>query len=161
MLYCVDTHMVIWGIKRECTNGQENMIDRATHFINECELNQHKILIPTIVVAEILGNVPLHDHARLTEKISNLFMVIPFDIAAARAYAKMMAEQKVAIEDAKANDYTSRHIKADFMIAATAIARQCHRLYTEDKALLSFATPYIEVHKISDIDVPPSQPQLI
>ena len=50
--------------------------------------------------------------------------------------------------------------KADFQIAAIAVANSCNTLYTEDGPLHRIVERYLDVKKISDISLPPYQPQL-
>lgn len=154
MLYCVDTHMLIWGIKQQCTPGQEDMIERAKSFIGHCQLKGHKLLIPSVVVAEMLVGLPLEAHGDFIRTLEQLFMVAPFDIGVSAVYSKMYIEQKGTIDLLTAAGVTKRKIKADFMIAATAVSRQCQSLYTGDVEIIRFAGPYIRVEEIKDIPLP-------
>lgn len=31
---CIDSHLIIWGIKKEASKGQEHMIEKAENFFN-------------------------------------------------------------------------------------------------------------------------------
>ena len=57
-IVCIDTHIVIWGIKKQATKGQENMISRAESFLNWLDENKKKIIIPVPVISELLVPVP-------------------------------------------------------------------------------------------------------
>ncbi len=53
-MVCLDTHVIIWGIKEEASPGQENMVQRAKSYIRH-QVNQGvNLMIPAPVVAEAL-----------------------------------------------------------------------------------------------------------
>ena len=54
---CVDTNILIWYIKKECTKGQEDMLEKAEYLFDYFERSEILIVIPSLVVAELLGNV--------------------------------------------------------------------------------------------------------
>lgn len=49
-LVCFDTQIIIWGVKRQATPGQEDNIDKAKYLINTCEENGIDIMVPSVVV---------------------------------------------------------------------------------------------------------------
>lgn len=48
-------------------------------------------------------------------------------------------------------------MKADYQIAATALANGCEALYTGDDGLAKFARPHLPVVRIAEIFVLPEQ----
>ena len=43
-IVCLDTHIVIWGIKKEASDGQENLILQAENFLKWLDENKKKIM---------------------------------------------------------------------------------------------------------------------
>ena len=157
MLVCFDTHAIIWGIKEECTPGQEEMIQRAKQLIRMCEEQGHRIIIPSIVVSELLIGIPLGKHADFVNQINESYIVAPYDTPASVQCARMWLEKRALVNSLRESGVAKRELKADFMIAATAIARKCDCIYTEDRELERFAESYIEVNRISDVLLPATQ----
>ena len=58
-LICFDNHVLIWGIKEQAAEGQNDKIVLAKRFINKLSADDNAlILIPSIVVAEFLIPIP-------------------------------------------------------------------------------------------------------
>ena len=55
---CLDTMILIWGVKRESTPGQELKIKNAVAFLKDLEEQGAQIIIPAPVLAEVLTRVP-------------------------------------------------------------------------------------------------------
>ena len=53
-IVCLDTQIVIWGVKKQSTPDQSEMILRAEYLLEKFLSSGTKILVPSIVVAEIL-----------------------------------------------------------------------------------------------------------
>ncbi len=160
-LICIDTHAVIWGVKREATPGQEEMIDRAVAFLKECEDRKDRVMLPAVVLAELLAAVPPEDRTAFVDQMHMLFHIAPFDAQAALRYGVMYQD----FRSRNNHDHNNRNpspsrecVKADRMIAATAVARQCDALCTEDDGLSNFARGHIALRKISQM---PAQPTLL
>ncbi len=150
-LVCFDTHFVIWGFKQEATSGQEDYIARALYVIQQCEERGDNIAIPAIVLGELLSNIPEEMRADFIRGFEQGLVVLPFDARAALVYARMWAKRKRFAE------YTREETKADYMIAATAVANQCSRIYSNDEGLKAFASDHIPVVSIAEIRLPPQQ----
>jgi len=153
-LVCFDTNFVIWGIKREATPGQEGNIDRASHVVEQCSKNGTRILIPSIVLGELLSNLDAEAHDPFVQMLAKLFIIAPYDSRAAIHYARMWKNRSKAT----GLPFTRGEMRADFMIAAVAIANKCECIYSHDQGFANFASPFISIIPISQIVLPASQP---
>lgn len=159
MIYCVDSQILIWGIKKQCTEGQENKIEKAMHFFKKVDEEQHQILIPTIVIAEILAPEPREKHSMYMEVINDNFMIGEFNTMCAIRYAHILHDKFDDLKKfAHDNGIRREKMKADFMVLATALAYGADTLYTNDKGLTKFANPYIHVSDLPNL--PPKQTEL-
>ena len=72
-IICLDNHALIWGIKEQCTEGQEDMIPRTKKFFDSID-NDTSVLIPAIVVAEFLMPIPQELHAMVLNFFNKNFI---------------------------------------------------------------------------------------
>jgi predicted nucleic acid-binding protein len=148
-LICFDTQIIIWGVRKYATVRQEINIEKAKYLIESCEKEQIKIMIPSVVVAEVLCALEPSLHNSFNQLITRKFMVMPFDTQAALYFAKLWREKK-QIKDTI--EISRSEMKADFMIVATALARGADCIYSEDKGLRKFAQDYIKVKPLPSFD---------
>jgi predicted nucleic acid-binding protein len=153
-LVCFDSNFIIWGIKQEATAGQETKIEKAEHVVVQAAKEGKHILIPSVALGEVLSSMPENEREPFVRRISAAFIVVPYDIPAAIHFARMWQTRQANTA------YTRNETKADFMIAAIAVANQCECIYSNDDGLCTFATPHIKVLRIEDIVIPPTQPPL-
>jgi len=132
-LVCFDTQIIIWGVKRQATPGQEDNIDKA-----KCEKDGIDIMVPSVVVAEILCALE-----------PGLHIVPPFDTQAALHFAEMWRNKKQLKDE---SGISRAEMKADYMITATAIARGAKCIYSQDAGLKKFAQDYIDVRPLPSIE---------
>lgn len=152
-LVCLDTHILIWGIKEEAEPGQEDMIPKAKSFLKWLEDNKAKVFVPAVVVAELLMRVPPEEHGRMLDFFRRNFITPPFDTVAASCFAKIW--QKKASNDIikklkKDLSITREKMKIDFQIVAIAVTRRASCIYSYDPGMLKFAEGFIPVEKIPD-----------
>lgn len=150
-LVCFDTNFVIWGIKRQATAGQDGNIAKAVYLLQQLEQQDKQILIPTIVLGEVLASLPVEQHASFVMLIRRSFILAPYDAAAASHFARMWQKR------AKDSSHSRSETKADYMIAAVAMANQCESIYSNDDGLRKFASDHIPVIGIEEISIPPEQ----
>jgi len=149
MIYCVDSQILIWGIKKQFTEGQENKIERAESFFRKVDEEGHQILIPTVVLAEILAPEPKGKYSMYMDVINESFMIGEFNTMCAIRYAEILHNRFEDLKQFAHNNGIRREkMKADFMVLATALAYNAHTLYTNDKGLLSIASGYIQACEI-------------
>lgn len=156
MVVCIDSHAIIWGIKKQATTGQEDMVAKAEHFFNWIDQNEHDVIIPSIVVAEILAPEPVTIHAKYLEILQNSFIIANFDARAALKYAQLMQGRFDDVKRISAEQGRfKQEMKVDHLIIATAIVHKASCIYSYDNALKAFATGYINVREFPPI--PPKQ----
>jgi predicted nucleic acid-binding protein len=151
MIYCIDSNIIIWGIKKQASKGQEEMIARAEQIFAKADELEDYILIPTVALSEILAPELPHIRAKYLEIFKKSFIVAPFDERAALKYAEIMHERFEEVKDLAASTNTPRQkTKVDHMIIATALVHGATAIYSTDEGLRKFAKGLIDVR-----DVPP------
>ncbi len=65
------------------------MVSKAEYFFEWVDNNDHEIIIPTIVVAEVLAPEPETIRAKYLETLSKAFIIVNFDVRAALKYAQL------------------------------------------------------------------------
>lgn len=154
MICCIDANTYIWGIKKQCTPGQEEMLQKAEHLFAWMDENKHFIMMPTIVIAEILAPEPLEKHPVLLEKITRQFMVPQFDMRAASMYATMFRNRIEELKKiAKENNIDQQKMKTDHLIIACAVVNGANCIYSHDIGIKTFGQKYIDIK-----DLPPLPP---
>ena len=146
-LVCFDTQIIIWGVKKQATPGQEPNIDKAEFLIEQCEKDKIQVMLPSIVVAELLCAIDPSQYSAFNQIMQSRFMIIPFDMIAAAYFGKMWQERK-KIESKKIEGISRAEMKADLMIIATALSRKAECIYSEDGPLTRFAQDFIEVRPL-------------
>lgn len=146
-MVCLDTHVIIWGIKEEASPGQKNMVQRAKSYIKH-QVNQGvDLIIPAPVVAEALirGEV---DHLRTI--IERSFFVAAFDSPAAFLAAEL--ERSREVDELFQKGHVPRsHIRIDTQIAAIAITQKAEMIISHDPYMRTIAQNRIQVIEIPDI----------
>lgn len=152
MIYCIDSQIFIWGIKKQCTAGQENMIEKAEYFFKRVDEEGHHILMPTIVIAEVLAPEPIEKYPFLMDVINRNFMVGEFNTMCAIRYANFLHKRFDDLKKfAHDNGIRKEKMKADFMVLATALAYNADILFTNDNGLLKVSQGYIKADNIPDL----------
>ncbi|WP_286696012.1 type II toxin-antitoxin system VapC family toxin [Spongiibacter sp. UBA1325] len=153
-LVCVDTHILIWGIRERAEDGQEVMIHRTKAFIEWCKSNKTTIMVPSIVVGELLTAIePMH-HAMVVNLLESGFDLPSYDAKAAALFARLWREKHesgLVAKLQKEMQATRQELKADCMIVATAITRNAEVLYSHDAKLKKFANGNIAVKEIPEL----------
>lgn len=149
MVLCIDSQIFIWGIKKQCTEGQENMIQRAEYFFKWADEEKHHLLIPTVVIAEILAPEPKETHAELMSIISDNFIIGNFDTLCAIRYANLLNNRFEDLKEfAKDNGIRREKMKTDHMIVSTALAYNANIIYSNDAHLKTYAKGLILVSDV-------------
>jgi len=153
---CIDTHVLIWGIKQSANQGQEDLIPRASELLSSCKKNNEMIIVPSVVAAEFLTGIPHRDHGQVIKLLSSFCHIQPFDANCASLHAKLWQEKQDSgiIQAMRSSDTATRQeIKADCMIVSTALANNARFIYTHDRGLTFFAQGSIECREIPNIPV--------
>ena len=143
---CVDTQILIWGIKREASEGQALMIERAVRFLQKLEETKTQVILPSVVIGELLVRVPEDCHQDILGLFTKNFMLSPFDARAAFIYSqitrrKMGEEVKSQLEMDPCRG--RNHLKADRMIIATAVAHGAICIYSNDDHIRVYSEGFI------------------
>jgi predicted nucleic acid-binding protein len=155
-LICFDTMIVVWGIQGWANNNQDSMIKRAKQAIINCQEGNHKIIIPSIVLAEILSGIDTEKRKDFHDLVSRNFLVIPFDTLAALEFANLW-DNKVNRDKIKSNlddkgiKITRAEMKADLMIISTAKSKKSEFIYSHDEKFISCAEGIIDVKYLPEI----------
>lgn len=158
---CLDTHILIWGIKEECKKGQEDMISKAKAFLKWLDDEKIKPLIPTVVLGELLMPIPSEKHNEYISIFQNNFLIVSYDVAAASCFAKIWHSKidNKTIEKIKTDHKLSRsEIKADLQIVAIAVTQKVSCIYSYDSNVKKFAEGYIEVKEMPILSKPMKLP---
>ncbi len=152
---CIDTNIIIWGVKKECTAGQEDMMEKTKFFFDWVQNNKINVYITSITLAELLCNMDETKQNDFTKIITNTFPIISFNANTATIYGKLWltGKEKKLLEQAKNKqiDTNRQRMKVDYQIVACAIAANCDALFTHDKGLQYFADDKIKVYQITNI----------
>jgi hypothetical protein len=148
-LICFDNHVLIWGIKEQATEGQEDNIPKAKRFIGSLA-SDDIVLIPSVVVAEYLIPIPVDKHAKILKMFNRNFFVAPFDARAASKFSQIWQTNKPSEIANKviSEQKTRAELRADSMIVAIAVAQKAECIYSHDKHVKNFAKGFIEVKEI-------------
>lgn len=150
-LVCLDTHFLIWGIKEECTPGQEAMIPQTKIFFRYLDEQSTRVIIPSIALFEFLMPVPPDRHAQLVKEVTSKFMVSPLDAIASSMAAEIWYKKKASgvIKSLLADSKSVRNkLKADCGIIGTAVTRKASCIYSYDDDLTKLAEGFIQVREV-------------
>ena len=148
-MVCLDTHVIIWGIKEEASPGQENMVQRAKSYIRHQVSQKVNLMLPAPVVAEALirGEV---DHLRTIRTIiEKSFFIAAFDSPAAFLAAELERSREVT-ELLEKGQAPRSHIRIDTQIAAIAITQNADLIISHDPYMRTIAQDHIQVIEIPD-----------
>ena len=146
-IICLDNHVLIWGIREQCTQGQEEMIPRTKRFIESID-SDTLVLVPAIVVAEFLMPVPPELHAMVINLFNKNFIIAPFDALCASKFSIIWNKNKDGAKELLVGGETKAELKADSLIVATALARKAECIYSYDKWVRTFAKGFVDVKDI-------------
>ena len=130
------------------------MVEKAKNFIKHLQNNETKMVIPSVVVAELLMRIPPDLHVLFTNLLQQGFMIPPFDVKASMYFAKIWQDRKEKkIIEQLQNEHKARReeLKADCMIVATAVANNASSIITYDDKLIKFAEGQIKTSEIPKI----------
>lgn len=147
---CIDTNIVIWGIRKECRKGQEDRIPRAEQLLDDCLKADLRIIIPTLVLGELLIGPDDIDADRFVQEALTDFMIHPYDFPAAKTFGKIW---RARYGEQRLLEKTRQELRADCMIVATAASLGCECIYSNDAGVHGFAKGFINAQ-----DLPPLRP---
>jgi predicted nucleic acid-binding protein len=154
-LICIDSQVFVWGIKKQYSKGQKDMVSKTAGLLEYLDEQKVEILLPAPVITEVLTPVPKDEYPTFTAIINKRFRVASLDIIAAMKCAEMIYDKKQndkAFKEAReAGTYPRRKMKHDFLISAIAVANNAGYIYTNDSDIHKFCSAFIDVRHIPDI----------
>ncbi len=154
-LVCIDNHILVWGIRKTATPGQEGMIERATQLLEELDEKRIRVIVPAPVVAEFLTGTAESEHARVLQTFQEKFILAPFDALAALVTARARRKNLQSGLEKTIREELSSVARpqgaVDHMILGIALANKVDLLYTAAAALRKFAEPHITLRGIPTI----------
>ncbi len=130
-LVTVDTNILIWGVRGNCTAGQEEMLDRSAAIIKNIQRN-HDLALTAICVSEYLALSTDEEASDELRVLEERFRILPFDAKAARIAATLFRDRAEVTELA---NMRRTEIKADTQLVACAVAHGVQLLYSHDKGV--------------------------
>lgn len=157
---CLDTNIMIWGVKGEASPGQESNIPKAEALLKNIAKDKNlEPCITSVVLAELLVKVPLEQHEAFKRKLSEAFQILPFDALAAKEFGAIWNKNVSdgVVKELKEGKRRSKHeLKADCMILATAASRRVSCLYSHDRGIKKLGEGVVEVK-----DLPAVPPKIL
>ena len=155
-IVCIDTQILSFGLIKTPPKGHEHLVNHAAEFLKWIEKQQYRVIVPTIVVSELLTAVPEENHVSILKLFERDWLIVDFDLRAARQFANMRGDhiRKNRLHhmiDPNRPGATREALKADVMIIATAIAHNADIIYTHDRNLLKLAEGFIEAKLFQDL----------
>ena len=146
----IDTNVMIWGVKRVATPGQEPMIPLGVAVFEYCKREHLDIIVPTQVLEEFLVDYSDEERTRQLEIIQANYIVPPLDAAAAAIAAKLRHDKDLLDGIRQEFGITRQVIKADINILATSISAQATRVVAFDAHMRKLAQGMILVHTLPE-----------
>ncbi|MEO1163293.1 MAG: PIN domain-containing protein [Chloroflexota bacterium] len=151
----LDTQLLYWAIIQRPPMGHEHVLGQVTRFLKWTVDNEHKVIVPSIVLSELLIGVPYDKQKYVLAQVTAHYRIVPFDLKASAVFAKMRRDHliKHRLDDLLNPDIlhaTRGALKADIMIIATAIAHGADILYSYDDKLRRLADSYITARNFTD-----------
>lgn len=164
-LVCLDANVVIWGVKKEASEGQEDMIDRALLLIDKLAKRKANIMIPAPVLGEILIRVPAEEQSAILSGIQKRFMIYPFDGRAALKFVEIARSKPNIIFNSSPNNNGhnegKKHINFDRMTVAIAVVNGANIIYSHDNHIKVFSDGFINYSELPEVEHKPEQLNLI
>lgn len=162
-LVCLDTQILSFGLLKKKPRGNEHLVHAAEDFIDWLDKRGDRILLPTVVLAELLVAVPADEARDVLQLIRKQWQIASFDPPAAVKFAELRRNtlaradlRRMANPDTPGA--TREALKADLMIIATAVTHKAEVLYTHNDHVISLAQGAINAFKFTDVDFPRKLP---
>jgi len=142
----VDTMTLVWGIKQV---GNPDYLRRARWLFEELDRDDARIIVPAVVVAEYLTNVPEHLRMGVLAEFTGRFFVAPFDAKCAPVSARLWQKGRKA--RARRNPGDRKCLRADTLIIATAYVHGAREFYSGDAKCRKLADGLMDPKDLPDI----------
>lgn len=149
-MVCLDTHVIIWGIKGEASQGQEAMVQRAKSYIRHQDEQGIDLMVPAPVVAEAMIRGDVDQLRAIRTIIERSFFIAAFDSPAAFLAAELERGHGAA-KLREEGGVPRNHIRIDAQIAAIAIVQNAEAIVSHDPHMRTVAQNRIPVIELPDI----------
>lgn len=167
-IVCLDTMVTLHCFPRPgrpATNlDSSDLFERGKALLDICRAEGTKILVPSVVVAELLFGVPEENQSTFLSVLQTSCIVPAFDVKAALLLARLwranldMRKYDRAFRRKLEQAEVSREIlKADCLIVATALANGAECLYSQDKGLELVCDGNLAYRWLRDVPIPAEQ----
>lgn len=150
MIFCIDSHVFIWAIKKQASEHDIHRLKEAEEFLKWIDEAEHILMVPTVVLAECLSQEPLEKQSAIMKIAHETCVVLNFDVIAALKYAQVLNLEKFQIAKAKAKTegVAREQMKIDYLIVCCALANGVQRIYSHDPDIYKFAEGLIDVQPL-------------
>lgn len=141
-LVLLDSMVLVWGIKKKPTAGQEHMLEITERFLERLDENKDVILIPSPVITEILA--PITDSQDVNNLMSTLyrrFRIAALDDISARISGEIWATKTGFVEYFQKNGEIGlrNKYKYDILLLGIAKSNNVDIIYSHDERLRDLA----------------------
>ncbi len=154
---CLDTNILVWGVKETANAGQEINIPRAKFLFEYFDAKKITVVIPSLVLGELLSNVTDVDEAeRIFDYISANFEILQHDVLSARVFARkrIQLDAKNIKQYLQENHVPKCRMINDLNICSMAIASECDGIFTNNlRDFQKFMDGEIPIYDIEHSDV--------
>lgn len=146
MIYCIDSHIFIWGVKDQAETHDQHLKEKSKKLIKWLQDSKHQILVPNIVIAECLIREKKENHSKILSEAYKRFIVVDFDTRCALKYGEILSLDKWhnAQEIRVKLNGVREKMKLDHMILCCALVNGANGLITDDPAFTKFCEPHIK-----------------
>lgn len=154
---CLDTNILVWGVKETANAGQEKNIPRAKFLFEYFDAKKITVIVPSLVLGELMGNVTDDDEReKIFDYISKNFQVVMHDTVASIEFAKMRVslDAKNIKQYANTNSIPKCRMINDYNICSVAVADGCDAIFTHNlKDFEKFIDGKMPIYDIEHSDV--------
>lgn len=151
-MICLDTMVLIWGVRKEASGQQQHMVRKTHLFLNALQEERESILIPTPALSEFLIGVKQEKWSRYLEIFQESFRIMPFDYPAAQVAARI-TQKALSSDVSKAFDIKKEALKFDAAIIAIAKLAGAEYLITEDPHFKKITIPGMKIMGVPEVKI--------
>src|ERR1700691_1630264 len=130
-MICLDTPVLIWGVRGFASRHQEHEIVKAQRYIEWLKRKDKRVMIPAPIIAEYLVGASATELNEGTIFELN-FQIPPFDLPAAKIAANLMRDTDLLRTVQTEERVPHQCVKTDIMIIAIAMHRGAEKIVTSD-----------------------------
>lgn len=156
MLVFVDTQILVWGIRKHATRGQEDELKKAESFFDNAKSNNLIIGIAAPTLSEYLMGTPVEKHTEAFHYFNTHFRIFPFDTLAALKGAQLWEEHYKNLslrQIIKDTGYQRQVLKVDHQIVSIAVSNKADCIYSHDQGLKKFGSRFIPIKELEPVQL--------